>query len=152
MFLDPIFTLAQDLDLVGLINLIGLIQCVIVLTLILLKDADIGQSGPMVAFFAVLGLSFGLPVTLHPQFAFGEVVALWLAQAWIPTRSYLLILQAAIGRLPEARHFAVLALPIIGAPAVLVLVAGSEGSPATPRSTVCSSRSPVSRRPSTAPP
>ena len=127
MFLDPIFTLAQDLDLIGLIYLIGLIQCLIVLTLILLKDADIGQSGPMVAFFAVLGLSFGLPATLHPQFAFGEVVTIWLAQAWIPTLSYLLILQAAIGRLPEARHFAVLALPIIGAPAVLVLVSGSEG-------------------------
>ncbi|MCH8154873.1 MAG: hypothetical protein IH786_06365 [Proteobacteria bacterium] len=80
--------------------------------------------GLLIRQHLVRGLSFGLPATLHPQFAFSEVVSIWLAQAWIPTFSYLLILQAAIGRLPEARNFAVLALPIIGAPAVLVLVSG----------------------------
>ncbi len=127
MILDVTLSLVQSLSLVQTLNFIGLIQCVFVLTLVFLKDADIGQAGPMVAFFTALGLSFTLPVTLQPRFAFGEVVSIWLAQAWIPTLSYLLILQAAIGRLPEARHFAVLALPMIGAPAVLVLVSGSEG-------------------------
>ncbi len=121
MFMEQVFTVVQVLD------LFGVLQCVTILALVFLKATDIRKEIPTVAFFAALGLSFGLPATLHPQFAFGEVVTIWLAQAWIPTLSYLLILQAAIGRLPEARHFAVLALPIIGAPAVLVLVSGSEG-------------------------
>ena len=121
MFMEQVFTVVQVLD------LFGVLQCVTILALVFLKATDIRKEIPTVAFFAALGLSFGLPATLHPQFAFGEVVTIWLAQAWIPTLSYLLILQTAIGRLPEARHFAVLALPIIGAPAVLVLVSGSEG-------------------------
>ncbi len=98
VFFDSIVTLAQAL------NLIGLFQCVFVLTLVFLKDADIGKAGPMVAFFAALGLSFALSATLQPRFAYGEVVEIWLAQAWLPTLSYLLILQAAIGRLPAARR------------------------------------------------
>ncbi len=121
MIFDRMFTLVQALD------LIGLLQCVFILAIVVLKAADIRQAGPTVAFFAALGLSFGLPATISPQFAYADIGVIWIAQAWIPTLSYLLILQVAIGRLPPARHFLVLALPLIGPPAVLVLVSGSEG-------------------------
>ncbi|MCH9013138.1 MAG: hypothetical protein IIA68_08765, partial [Proteobacteria bacterium] len=105
MILDRMFTLAGALD------IIGLLLCVFILVVIVLKAADLRQAVPIVAYFTVLGLGFGSPDEVGPLF-----------QALTASFSYLLILQVAIGRLPAARHLAVLAVPLFGLPAALAAV------------------------------
>lgn len=118
MFLDRVFSVVQALD------LIGLVQCVFILVLVILKAVDIRQAVPTVAFFAALGLGFGLPVAVDPRLVHWDQTSIWLAQAWIPTLSYFIVLQIAFGRLPEQRHLAVLALPLLGPVAALAIAAG----------------------------
>ncbi len=65
MMLDRMFTAAQVMD------LIGLLQCMVVLTLIVLKGSDLRQAWPAVAFFAALGLGFGLPAAFDPRIGNG---------------------------------------------------------------------------------
>ena len=116
MMLDPTFTLAQTL------NLLGLVQCVFILAIIVSKAADIRETMSTLAFFTVLGIAFGLPALLEPRFGQWGAAATWLVQAFIPPVSYLLILQIAMGRLPAARHLVVLALPLFGLPAASAAV------------------------------
>ena len=120
MTLDRVFTLMQVLD------IIGLLQCMFILAIIFLKAADMRQAVPAVAFFIALGLGFGFPAAVDPRLVLWNAAAIWLAQAWIPVLTYLLILQVALGHLPERRHLAVLALPLLGPPIILAAVAGSE--------------------------
>ena len=108
MTLDQAFTFTQALD------LIGMLQCVFILTIIYLNAVDLRLAAPTIIFFTVLGLSFGLPVAGHSNEFAWEAASIWVAQTWIPTVSYLLILQIASGRLPEPRHLIVLLLPLIG--------------------------------------
>ncbi len=115
--LDPIFTFAQ------ILNLIGLLQCVFILVIIISKAADIRTAMPTLAFFSVLGLAFGLPVASELRLGEWGVAVTWLVQAFIPPISYLLILQIALERLPVARHLAVLALPLFALPAASAAVA-----------------------------
>ena len=122
MMLDRMFTAVQVME------LIGLVQCVLVLTLIVLKGSDLRQASPAVAFFAALGLGFGLPAAFDPRIGngLGGILGTWLAVAWIPALSYLVILQVAIGRLPAARHLGVLALPLL-VPPIALAAAGAGG-------------------------
>lgn len=125
MTLDLIFTLEQALD------LIGLLQCLFIVGMIVLKAADRREAAPTLVFFAVLGLGFGLPLlvaAVDSRLAAWYVAASWLAQACIPPLSYLLILQLATGRLPAMWLFAVFALAVLGPPAALALIVGA-GSP-----------------------
>ena len=108
MTFEQTFTLTQALD------LIGMLQCVFILSIIYLNAVDLRQAAPSIVFFAVLGLSFGLPATVSSQEFVWQATSIWFAQAWIPTASYLLVLQVATGRLPEGRHLIVLILPLIG--------------------------------------
>ncbi len=108
MTFDQTFTFAQALD------LIGMLQCVFILTIVYLNAVDLRQAAPSIAFFAVLGLSFGLPAASSPHEFAWEAASIWVAQAWIPTVSYILILQVAGGHLPAPRHLIVLVLPLIG--------------------------------------
>ncbi len=111
MTLERMFTLQQVLD------IIGLLQCAFILALIGLKARDLRRAGLTVAFFAVLGLGFGLPGAGEPQLAYrySDVAGAWLIATWIPVLSYLLILQVAIERLPTARHLTVLVVPVLAA-------------------------------------
>ena len=118
MFMDQVFNVVQVLD------LIGVLQCVIILALVFLKATDIRKAIPTVAFFAVLGLGFGLPAAADPQLAHWDAASVWIAQGWIPTLSYFIVLQIAHGELPERRHLWVLVLPLFGPVAVFVFVAG----------------------------
>ncbi len=118
MFLDQIFSVVQALDLVGLV------QCVYILVIVILKSTDIRRAVPTVAFFAALGLGFGLPVAVDPRLIHWDATSIWLAQTWIPTLSYFIVLQIALGHLPEQRHLAVLALPLLGPVAAVAIVAG----------------------------
>ncbi len=120
MILDWTFNLAQALD------LIGMLQCAFILTMIFLKATDLRQAAPTVAFFAVLGLGFGLPATVDPSQFHWEAISIWLAQAWVPTLSYLLILQIAVGRSPDPRHLVVLVLPLIGPVAMVAATVSSQ--------------------------
>ncbi len=105
---DQVFTVVQVL------NLIGLFQCVFVLAIVILKAADIYGAAPTVAFFAALGLGFGVSDDLVP-----------LVHVLIPALSYFLIIQIAIARVPAARHLAVLAVPLLGPAAALIVVVDS---------------------------
>ena len=107
MTFDQTFTFTQALD------LIGMLQCVFILSIIYLNAVDLRQAAPSIVFFAVLGLSFGLPAAGNTQQFAWQAASIWVAQAWIPTVSYILILQVAGGRLPEPRHLIVLVLPLI---------------------------------------
>ena len=107
-------TFEQTLTLTQALDLIGMLQCVFILSIIYLNAVDLRQAAPSIAFFSVLGLSFGLPATVSSQEFVWQATSIWFAQAWIPTASYLLVLQVATGRLPEARHLIVLILPLIG--------------------------------------
>ncbi len=109
MMLDQIFTLAEALD------ILGLLQCVFILTIVILKAADVETAVPTVAFFAGLGLAFGLSDDTDS-----------LAYAMIPALSYLLILQVAFGRLPQARHLSIIAVPLLGPLAAAAMVVNSE--------------------------
>ena len=117
MFLDQVLSVAQALDLVGLV------QCVFILVLVILKATDIRRAVPTVAFFAALGLGFGLPVAVDPRLVLWDQTSIWLAQAWIPTLSYFIVLQIALGHLPEQRYLAVLALPLLGPVAAVAIAA-----------------------------
>ena len=108
MTFDQTFSLSQALD------LIGTLQCVFILTIVCVKATDLRQAALTVAFFTVLGLGFALPVTVDPGLFHWEVTSTWLAQAWIPALSYLLVLQVAVGETPDPRHLIVLVLPLIG--------------------------------------
>ena len=121
MILDRMFTLVEAL------NIIGLVQCVFILAIIVLKAADVRQALAVVAFFTALGLGFGLPAPDAPQLAAWAAAGSWLVEAFIPPLSYILILQIAIGRMPSRLHAAVLALPLLGLPAALALTASSGG-------------------------
>ncbi len=118
MFMDQVFSLVQVLD------LIGLLQCVLILVLVILKATDIRQATPTVAFFAALGLGFGLPATVDSLPLHWDATSIWLAQAWIPTLTYLIVLQIALGHLPERRHLWVLVLPLLGPAGVFAIAAG----------------------------
>lgn len=107
MTFDQTFTFTQALD------LIGMLQCVFILSIIYLNAVDLRQAAPSILFFAVLGLSFGLPAAGNTQQFAWQAASIWVAQAWIPTVSYILILQVAGGRLPEPRHLIVFVLPLI---------------------------------------
>ena len=120
MTLDQTFNLSQALD------LIGMLQCVFILAIIFLKATDLRKAAPTVAFFAVLGLGFGLPATVDPSLFHWEVVSTWLAQAWIPTLSYLLIVQIVAGQAPDPRHLVVLVLPLIGPVAMVAATLSSQ--------------------------
>lgn len=120
MILDQAFSLAQVLD------LIGLLQCLFVLLLVGMKASDMRQAVPTVAFFAVLGLGFALPATTSSQVGYADIIATWVAQTWLPAVAYLLILQVATGQLPGPRHYLVLLLPLVGPVAILAAVAGGE--------------------------
>jgi AraC-like DNA-binding protein len=120
MTFDLTFTFTQALD------LIGMLQCVFILSIIYLNAVDLRQAAPSIIFFAVLGLSFGLPSTGNSQDFAWQASSIWVAQAWIPTVSYLLILQVASGRLPEPRHLIVLLLPLIGPIAMVAATLSSE--------------------------
>ncbi len=121
MILDRMFTLAEALD------IIGLLQCVFILAIIVLKAADLRQALAVVAFFTALGVGFCLPAPDAPQLAAWAAAGGWLVKAFIPPLSYILVLQIAIGRLPSLLHAAVLALPLLGLPAALALTASSGG-------------------------
>lgn len=114
------FTFTQALD------LIGMLQCVFILSIIYLNAVDLRQAAPSIVFFAVLGLSFGLPAAGDSQEFAWQAASIWVAQAWIPTVSYLLILQVAGGRLPEPRHLIVLVLPLIGPVAMVAATLSGE--------------------------
>ncbi len=118
-------TLDHTLSLAQVLELFGLLQCVLILTVIVLKAADIRQAAPTVAFFAVLGMGFGLPAAVELRIDQWGTAAVWLVHALIPPVSYLLILQIATQRLPAARHLSVLALPLIGPPVALAAVVAS---------------------------
>ena len=120
MTFDQTFTFAQALDLVGML------QCVFILSIIYLNAVDLRQAAPSIAFFAVLGLSFGLPAAGGAQSFAWQAASIWVAQAWIPTVSYFLVLQVAMGRLPETRHLIVFVLPMIGPIAVLAATLSGE--------------------------
>ncbi len=105
---DQVFTVVQVL------NLIGLFQCAFVLAIVNLKAADIYGAAPTVAFFAALGLGFGVSDDIVP-----------LVHALIPALSYFLVIQIAIARVPAARHLAVLAVPLLGPAAALIVVVDS---------------------------
>ena len=120
MSLDQTFTFTQALD------LIGMLQCVFILTIIYLNAVDLRLAAPTIIFFTVLGLSFGLPVAGHSNEFAWEAASIWIAQTWIPTVSYLLILQVASGRLPEPRHLIVLLLPLIGPIAMVAATLSGE--------------------------
>lgn len=117
MMLNQFFTFAQAL------NLFALLQCVFILAIIVSKATDIRKAAPTLAFFSVLGLAFALPAATEPRLGEWGAAVTWLAQAFIPPVSYLLILQIALERLPAARHLAVLALPLFGLPAASAAVA-----------------------------
>ena len=105
MRLDHLFTLAEAL------SILGLLQCVFILTLIVLKAADIYRTAPTVAFFTALGLGFGASDSLAP-----------LVAAMIPALSYFLVIQVAFARLPAPRHLAVFVVPLLGPPAAWAAV------------------------------
>ncbi len=117
--------LDQTLALVQVLELVGLLHCVFMLTIVVMKAVDARQAAPTAAFFAVLGISFGLPAALELRFEQWGVAATWLVQAFIPPVSYLLILQIVTQRLPAPRHLFVLALPLLALPAAQAAVAAS---------------------------
>ena len=118
MFMEQVFNVVQVLD------LIGVLQCVIILALVFLKATDIRKAIPTVAFFTALGFGFGLPAAVDPQPVHWDATSIWVAQAWIPTLSYFIVLQIAHGQLPERRHLWVLVLPLFAPVAVFAFVAG----------------------------
>ena len=120
MTFDQTFTFTQALD------LIGMLQCVFILTIVYLNAVDLRLAAPTIIFFTVLGLSFGLPATVNANEFAWEAASIWVAQTWIPTVSYFLILQVASGRLPEPRHLIVLLLPLIGPIAMVAATLSSE--------------------------
>lgn len=136
MTFDQMFTFAQALD------MIGMLQCVFILTIIYFNAVDLRQTAPSIAFFAVLGLSFGLPAATSPQQFAWEAASIWVAQAWIPTVSYLLILQVASGRLPEPRHLIVLVLPLIGP---IAMVAATFNGESCGKQLICAETVPLMR-------
>ena len=136
MTFDQMFTFAQALD------MIGMLQCVFILTIIYFNAVDLRQTAPSIAFFAVLGLSFGLPAATSPQQFAWEAASIWVAQAWIPTVSYLLILQVASGRLPEPRHLIVLVLPLIGP---IAMVAATFNGESCGKQFICAETMPLMR-------
>ena len=136
MSLDQTFNLSQALD------LIGMLQCVFILALIFLKASDLRKAAPTVAFFAVLGLGFGLPATVDPSLFHWEAISTWLAQAWIPTLSYLLIVQIVAGQTPDPRHLVVLVLPLIGP---VAMVAATLSSQSCDGALLCSDSLPLLR-------
>ncbi len=119
-FQETTFNLSQSLD------LIGMLQCAFILTIVVLKASDIRQAAPTMAFFAALGLGFGLPAAVDPRQFHWDATATWLAQAWIPTLSYLLILQIASGKMPEPRHLIIFVLPLIGPVAMVAATVSSQ--------------------------
>ncbi len=120
MTFEQTFTFTQALD------MIGMLQCVFILSIIYLHAVDLRLAAPSIVFFAVLGLSFGLPAAGNNQDFAWQTGSIWVAQAWIPTVSYLLILQVAAGRLPEPRHLIVLLLPLIGPVAMVAATLSGE--------------------------
>ena len=120
MNFEQTFNLSQSLD------LIGMLQCAFILTIVVLKAADIHQAAPTVAFFAALGLGFGLPAAVDPRQFHWDATSTWLAQAWIPTLSYLLIMQIASGKMPEPRHLIIFVLPLIGPVAMVAATVSSQ--------------------------
>ena len=108
MTLDQMFTLAETL------SVLGLLQCVFILAIVILKAADIYRAAPTVAFFTALGLGFGVTDEIVP-----------LVHTLIPALSYLLVIQIAFARLPAARHLAVLVFPLLGPAAALTGVVNS---------------------------
>ncbi len=118
MFLNPMFNMVAALE------LIGVLQCVLIMSVLILKTTDIGAVMPTAAFFTALGLAFGVPSAVDPQLVHWDATSIWVAQAWIPTLSYFIVLQGAHGHLPERRHLWVLVLPLLGPAAVLAIAAG----------------------------
>lgn len=135
-------TLDQTLNLSQALNVIGMLQCVFILAIILLKATDPRQAAAAIAFFAVLGLGFGLPATVDPSLIGWEATSIWLDQAWVPTLSYLMILQVAMGGTPDPRHLIVLVLPLIGP---VAMVAAAVSSPTCGGALLCPESVPLLR-------
>ena len=122
MIFDQMFSLIQVLD------IIGILQCAFVLVIVIFKAADFRQAYLVLAFFTVLGMSFGLPVVEQPNLVHWDTAAAGLVRAMIPFVAYLLILQVALRRVPAARRVSVLiVVPLIAGVVAGAAAVGSDG-------------------------
>ncbi|MBF0354039.1 MAG: helix-turn-helix transcriptional regulator [Alphaproteobacteria bacterium] len=98
-------------------QLMGLVQCALLLAYLAGCGGDAPRRLLACAFFLVLAASFGPP--LWPE-EFGRTALGGLAAigSAVPAFSYLLASQVLESRFPQKRQFAILFLPLLGAPLV----------------------------------
>lgn len=123
MMTDPLLSLTEAFQ------LMGLLQCLLLLAYLAGCGGDRGRRFLAASFFLILAASFGLPLWPGdgPAWVPGLLAAIG---AGLPALSYLLAVQMLEGRLPKAKQFLVLLVPLAGGP---LLVAGQ----ADPEASMC---------------
>jgi AraC-like DNA-binding protein len=108
---DPLLTITQAFQ------LMGLVQCALLLAYLAGCGGDAPRRLLACAFFLVLAASFGPPLWPDEfgRAALGGLAAIGSA---VPALSYLLASQVLEARFPQKRQFAILFLPLLGAPLV----------------------------------
>jgi AraC-like DNA-binding protein len=108
MIADPLLSLTQAFQ------LMGLIQCLVLIAYLIFCGGDRQRRLLAASFFIVLAADFGLPYWPE-DWPFWVPAMLASIGAGVPALSYLLAEQMLGMSLPEKRQFAVLLLPLAGA-------------------------------------
>jgi len=116
---DPVFSLTQVLELVGLA------QAVFVIVLTLVRTDDYRFAALPLALFSAFAVAFLIKtlVTLGivEWSAFMQGVYLFV-ETFVPALSYLLVLELVRAQIPDSRHWLILGLPILAVPVINVAV------------------------------
>ncbi|TAN44570.1 MAG: hypothetical protein EPN26_16715, partial [Rhodospirillales bacterium] len=108
---DPMLSVSEAFQ------LMGLVQCALLLAYLAGCGGDVPRRLLAGAFFLVLAAGFGLP--LAPLLLNdGEAGLIAVTKSALPATSYLLAAQMLGAKFPNWRQFAILLLPLAGAPLV----------------------------------
>jgi len=116
---DLTFTVAQALQIVGLV------QCVYVIVLTLVRADDYRFAALPIALFATIGLGFVVQLLMSlaglDDSAFLSGVYLFVETA-VPPLMYLMILELVKHKVPAAPHWLILGLPLLAVPVINIAV------------------------------
>jgi len=116
---DPVFTLTQALEFVGLL------QSVFVIVLTLLRTDDYRFAALPLSLFGAFAVAFLLRVLVGlgmvDNSGFIQGVYLFV-DTLVPALSYLLVLELVRTSVPDSRHWLILGLPVLAVPVINVAV------------------------------
>lgn len=113
------------LSLSQILQLLGVVQCIYVIVLTLVRTNDYRFAALPVALFATIGLAFSVQLLMtltaigYSPFLTGVYL---FAETALPPLMYLMVLELVKRKIPASPHWLILGLPLLAVPAINVAV------------------------------